>query len=228
MIQPQAASLRTSGTQRAVALGLVAGLHVLLLVALTSTGVIPPLLPAVLPATLILAPPSKPPPLARIQPTLSAPPLLAVPVPEITLAAPPPVQPLAPRAITPAAPASHPASHFGAASDSGLGLDVAADAGGGSGARGTLAGFEAAVRARVLAAKHQPSLAWDRRNTCVVNYRVSVGRSGALAGFSIDPCGVPEINEAARAAIRSAGPFPPPPDLGAAASEVHGSLIFHP
>ena len=80
----------------------------------------------------------------------------------------------------------------------------------------------------MLAAKRQPSLAWDRRNTCVVAYRVSVTRTGALAGFSIDPCGVPEINAAARATIQGAGPFPPPPDLGAAASEVHGSLIFHP
>lgn len=228
MMQPAAVPLGTSGSQRAVALGVVALLHVLLLAALTSTGVIPPLLPAVLPATLVLAPPKPPPPLARIQPILSAPPSLAVPLPEITLAAPPPVQPLAPRAITRAAPSGPPASHFGAASDSGLGLDVAAGAGGGSAARGTLAGFEAAVRARVLAAKHQPSLAWDRRDTCVVNYRVSVSRSGALAGFSIDPCGVPEINAAARKAIQSAGPFPPPPELGAAASEVHGTLVFHP
>ena len=211
-----------------MAVGVAAGLHVLLLVALTSTGVIPPLLPAILPATLILAPPRRPPPLARIQPSLSAPPALSVPAPEITLAAPPRVQTLAPRAITRAAPAAHPASHFGAASDGGLGLDVAAGSGGGAAARGTLAAFEAGVRARVLAAKRQPSLAWDRRNTCVVNYRVTVGRSGALAGFSIDPCGVPEINAAARTAIQSAGPFPPPPDLGAASSEVHGTLIFHP
>ncbi len=84
------------------------------------------------------------------------------------------------------------------------------------------------MRARVLAGKHQPTLAWDRRNTCVVNYRVSVGRDGALSGFTIDPCAIPEINEAARAAIRAAAPFPPPPELGAASTEVHGTLIFHP
>ncbi len=228
MMQPQAASLGTSGSQRAVAIGVVAGLHVLLLAALTSAGVIPKLLPSITPATLILAPPRPTLPVARIQVAVAAAPSFAVPVPEITLAAPSPVQPLAPRAITRAAPAARPASHFGASADSGLGLDVAAASGGGSGARGTLAGFEDAVRARVLAAKHQPSLAWDRRNTCVVNYRVSVRSSGALAGFSIDPCGVPEINEAARTAIQNAGPFPPPPELGAAASEVHGTLIFHP
>ncbi len=225
----QAVSLRSSGTQRLVALSLVAGLHVLLLVALTSTGALPALLPAVVPATLILAtPPRPPPPLPRIQPALSAPPPIAVAAPEIRLAAPAQAQPLTPRAITRAAPAAQAAGRFAAATDGGLGLDVAASGGGGLAARGSLAGFEAAVRARVLAAKRQPSLAWDRRNTCVVAYRVSVTRTGALAGFSIDPCGVPEINAAARAAIQGAGPFPPPPDLGAAASEVHGSLIFHP
>ncbi len=228
MMQTQAASLGTTGSQRAVALGLVAAFHVLLLVALTSTGAIPPLLPAITPATLVLAPRKPVPPLARIEPRLAAAPAFTVPMPEITLATPPPVRPAAPRAITPADPAAHPAGHFGAASDSGLGLDVAAGSSGGAGARGGLAAFEAAVRARVLAAKHQPSLGWDRRNTCVVNYRLSVSRSGALAGFSIDPCGVPEINEAARTALRNAGPFPPPPDLGAASSEVHGTLIFHP
>ena len=84
------------------------------------------------------------------------------------------------------------------------------------------------MRTRILAAKHQPTLAWDRRNTCVVTYRVLVTDSGALAGFSIDPCAVPEINQAARDAIAHAGPFPRPPDLGASTTEVHGSMIFHP
>ncbi len=170
----------------------------------------------------------KPPPLPRIQPALAAAPPAFVPQPEIRLAAPPPVQATAPRAITRAVQAAHAASHFGAATDSGLGLDVAASAGGGNGARGTLAAFEAAVRARVLAAKRQPVQAWDRRKTCVVNYRVSVASNGALAGFSIDPCGVPEINQAARDAIGQAGPFPPPPALGGTTTEVHGSMIFHP
>ncbi len=224
-MRPYAATLKSTGTQRVLTLVGVAGLHVLLLAVLTTTGVIPPILPAVLPAQLILQP--RPPPPPRIRPALLAPPL-AVPMPEIRLVVPPPVQPTAPRATTRAAPAAHPASHFGAATDSGLGLDVAASSGGGGDARGTLAGFEAAVRARVLAAKHQPALAWDRRNTCVVGYHVSVSRSGALAGFSIDSCGVPEINQAARDAISHAGPFPPPPELGASTTEVHGSMVFHP
>ena len=75
--------------------------------------------------------------------------------------------------------------------------------------------FEAAVKRAVLQRKRQPSLAWDRRNTCVVNYTVKIARDGSLAGLSIDPCAIPEINDAARNAIREAAPFPAPPDLGA-------------
>ncbi len=106
-------------------------------------------------------------------------------------------------------------------------MDVGTTSGGGAGSRGTLAGFEAAVRASVLAGKRQPTLAWNRRNTCVVNYRVTVARGGGLAGYAIDPCAVPEINQAARDAISHAS-LPAPPDLGASSYEVHGSLIFHP
>ena len=217
-----ASAARRAGTFGAVVLG-----HVLLLVLLGQTGTIPPLLPMVLPVRMLPAVRPPPPPPPRILPLLADAAPMAVPVPEIRLAAPPPVQAMAPRAVTRAAPA-RPASHFGAATDSGLGMDVAAASGGGAGVRGSLGGFEAAVRRQVLAAKRQPALAWDRRNTCVVNYTVRVSRSGGLAGLSIDPCAIPEINAAAREAIRAAAPFPPPPDLGAATAEVHGSLIFHP
>lgn len=217
-----------SRTTRVVTLCGVIAFHVLLLAVLRSTGRIPALLPLILPARLILAssPPPPPPPLVR--PTLSAAPAAPVPVPEITLAEQPPDRPASPRAITRAPAVAHPAGHFGAATDGGLGLDVAVARGGGSGTRGSLAGFEAGVRSRVLAGKRQPALAWDRRNTCVVAYRVTVTSGGALAGFSIDPCAVPEINAAAREAIAHAGPFPLPPNLGAATTEVHGTLIFHP
>ncbi len=214
--------MQGSATGRVVAIGAVVLLHVVLLALLTSTGTVPPLLPAVLPIRAVAPPAPPPPPAPRLQPTLEAPPALALALPEIRLTPPP----AAPRAVTRAAPAQQ-ASHFGAATDSGLGLDVAPVSGGGAGTRGTLAGFEAAVRARVLAGKRQPSLAWDRRDTCVVNYRVSVARGGGLAGYTIDPCAVQEINQAARDAIAHAS-LPAPPDLGASSYEVHGSLIFHP
>ena len=179
-------------------------------------------------AMLVIQEPARPPPPPPVpHPVLAPPPPVSVPLPEIAVAtaatAPPPLS--VRHAAAPAAPA---ASHFGAATDSGLGLDVATSSGGGSGSRGKLAAFEAAVRRQVLAGKRQPTLAWDRRNTCVVDYRVSVSRSGSVAGFSIEPCAIPEINAAARTAIAQAGPFPPPPDLGAATYDVHGTLIFHP
>jgi protein TonB len=218
----EASAARRAGTLGAVALG-----HVLLLALLAQTGTIPPLLPMVLPVRMLPAIHPPPPPPPAILPRLADAPPMAVPLPEIRLAAPPPPQPTAPRAITRAVPRGE-VSHFGAATDAGLGMDVATEAGGGAGARGSLAGFEAAVRRQVLAARHQPALAWDRRNTCVVNYTVRVSASGGLAGLSIDPCAIPEINEAARDAIRAAAPFPPPPRLGAATADVHGSLIFHP
>ncbi len=225
----QASTQDSPLTRRVATLAVVLLVHVAFLALLSATGNLPPALVPMMPARLILARPSPPPsPPLLPEPRLEAPPAAFVPVPEVQIAAPPPNQPHAPQAITRSSPTAPPTNHFGAATDAGLGLDVAASSGGGAGTRGSLAGFEAAVRARVLAGKRQPSLAWDRRNTCVVNYRVTVTSGGGLADFSIDPCAIPEINEAARTAIRLAAPFPHPPDLGAATAEVHGTLIFHP
>jgi protein TonB len=213
--------------QRAVSLGVVIVLHVLLLVLLISqSATVRSLMPTITIAHIIEAPrePLKPP---EVKPAIK-PPLMEIAVPEVNVA-PPPSQAAAPRAVVRAAPHGPPVSHFGAASgDAGLGIDAATTAGGGAGSRGSLGDFEAAVKRAVLNHKRQPALAWDRRNTCVVNYAVRVARSGALAGLSIDPCGVPEINAAAQAAIRAAAPFPAPPDLGAAVTTVHGTLIFQP
>ncbi len=187
------------------------------------------LLPPAAPVRLLLEDTPKPPPPPPIMPKLTPPELLPVPVPEIEVA-PPPVASSAPRAIQRIAPRSAPtASHFGSASgDTGLGVNVATSVTGGSGSRGSLGDFEAAVKRAILARKVQPTLAWDRRNTCVVNYTAHVSRDGSLAGFRIEPCAIPEINEAARTAIMQAAPFPPPPDLGGRTYDVHGTLIFHP
>jgi protein TonB len=220
LIDPDAPAAR-----RAIVCGTVILLHGLALIALSATGGLRPVMRAVLPATLIL-PERRPPP---VPPPLPAPAVslavqdISVPMPDIRI-----IEPAAPRAIIRSAKAPVPQGHFGATTDLGLGLDVAASSGGGTGSRGSLAAFEAAVRRQVLAGKRQPSLAWERRNTCVVNYTVHVAASGSLAGFSIAPCAIAEINEAARAAIRSAAPYPNPPDLGAASYEVHGSLVFRP
>jgi protein TonB len=213
--------------QRAVSFAVVVLIHVLVITVLISqSATVRSLLPPMMMVHLVdkPAPPPKPP---DIKPLLQPPPI-EVPVPEVNVA-PPPMQNSAPRAIARMRPHGPPASHFGAASgEAGLGIDVATTSGGGAGSRGSLGDFEAAVKRAVLSRKRQPTLAWDRRNTCVVNYAVRISRRGALAGFTIDPCGVPEINAAAEAAIRAAAPFPVPPDLGAPTTTVHGTLIFQP
>jgi protein TonB len=203
----------------------VAGLHVLMvLVLIAQSATVRSMLPSMLHLKLVPGRFHVPPP--PLQPLLLPPPPSA-PMPNIVVAAPPAAS--APRAAAQApAVASH-ALHFGAASaDTGLGLDVGTQAGGGAASRGSLADFEAAVKQKILAGKRQPGLAWDRRNTCVVNYTVNVSRAGAISGFTIAPCAVPEINQAARDAIQAAAPFPVPPDLGAATYAVHGTLIFRP
>lgn len=200
---------------------LVALFHVLLVALLLSaSGVIP--VPAPLLVTrLIFARPPLPAPPPTPTPRLTAP-AFPVPVPEVRV-----MSPVSPRAISaPIRPA--PGPRFAGGGDTGLALDIGGAATGGAGSRAGLEDFEAEVKRRILAQKRQPTLAWDRRNTCVVNYTVSVGAGGRLAGFRIDPCAVPEINAAARQAIAAAAPFPPPPALGAAAADVHGTLIFRP
>ncbi len=224
------AYLDKRGGQRAITLGLVALLHAaLILFILTRNSAMQAALTAAEPVHLLPQDTPKPPQPPPIVPLPPPPTLLPVPVPEINVA-PPPLSSSTPRAILRVAPRAAPSvSHFGSASgDTGLGVSVATRGTGGAGSRGSLGDFEAAVKRAILARKVQPALAWDRRNTCVVNYTAHVSRNGALAGFQIDPCAIPEINQAARTAIQQAAPFPPPPDLGGQTYDVHGTLIFHP
>ncbi len=217
--------------QRAVSLGIVVLIHVALIVLiLTQTGTLDGVLAPAAPVKLLASATPPPPPPPPIQPKLPPPDLLPVPIPEIAVAQPPPPPSgRAPRAIVRVGPTGPPVSHFGAASgDAGLGVAAATSGAGGARGRGNLGDFETAVKRAILSRKVQPVLAWDRRNTCVVNYTASIARDGSLAGLQIDPCAIAEINEAARAAIREAAPFPPPPDLGARTYSVHGTLIFHP
>jgi protein TonB len=215
--------------QRAISLGIVVLIHVaVVIVIVTRTGALDAVVPPAAPVRLMASVTPRPPPPPPIKPLLPPPELLPVPIPEIVVAQPPPSSSV-PRAITRARPAGPPVSHFGAASgDTGLGVAAATSGAGGARGRGNLGDFEAAVKRAILSRKVQPALAWDRRNTCVVNYTASIARDGSLAGMQIEPCAIAEINEAARAAIRQAAPFPVPPDLGARTYNVHGTLIFHP
>ena len=217
--------------QRAVSLGIVVIIHVaLLLLVLTQTGTLTAMLAPAAPVRL-LASVTPPPPKPRRRSSRSCPPpdLLPVPVAGDRGAGAPRRHPVPRRA--PSCGWGRPGRqcpHFGAASgDAGLGVVATTSGAGGARGRGNLGEFEAAVKRAILSRKVQPVLAWDRRNTCVVNYTATIARDGSLAAVQIDPCAIAEINEAARAAIRDAAPFPPPPELGARTYSVHGTLIFH-
>lgn len=213
--------------QRALSGGIVAMLHLALVVLLitqseTVQGVLRPLVPA----TLLPPPPAEKPKPPEVQ--VKVPPVpMPVPVPEVVVG-PPPGQSNAPVAVVRVPFAKGPpVSHFGSAGeDTGLAVRANTGRGGGAQGRGSLGDFDAAVKRAVLRRKRQPFLAFGRRRDCVVNYTVTVARNGALAGLSVDPCAVPEINAQAEEAIRAAAPFPPPPDLGAPTYDVHGTLIY--
>ncbi|HTZ70041.1 MAG TPA: hypothetical protein VMB71_05255, partial [Acetobacteraceae bacterium] len=162
--------------QRLASFGLVVALHALVIALLVSqSATVEELVPAVLRVVQIARPPLPPPPPPSLPPKLVPPDLVPLPVPDVTIAQAP--SPRAPRAVTRVAPA---ASHFGPATDdAGLGVAVATRAGGGARGRGSLGAFEAAVKRAVLARKSQPTLAWDRRNTCIINYTVTVAPDGA-------------------------------------------------
>ena len=214
--------------QRLMSFGVVAALHVLVVALLVSQSAsLQRALPQMLRVVQILPRTTPPPPPPPLTPTLAPPDLAPMPVPEIEL--PQTASPSAPRAIVRVAPRAPAVSHFGPANDDmGLGVEAATSGAGGARGRGSLGEFQAAVKRAVLARKRQPQLAWDRRNTCVVEYTASVRRDGSLAGVRIEPCGVPEINAAAAQAVRDAAPFPAPPDLGGNITEIHGTLVFHP
>jgi len=214
--------------QRAISIAVVLALHIILIgVLITQSATVRAALLSVAPATLIKAAPETPKIPPKVEPNLK-PVLLPIPIPQVNVT-PPPTQTSAPRAIIRVGPQGPPVAHFGAGSgDEGVGVEATTSAGGGKQGRGSLGDFDAAVRAAILAKKHQPFMSDDRRRECVINYTVNVARDGSMAGFSIDPCAEPELNDAARQAIKNAAPFAPPPDLGAATYAVHGTLIFHP
>lgn len=213
--------------QRALSGGIVVMLHLALgIVLITQSEAVRDVLRPLVPATLLKPPPAEKPKPPEV-PVKVPPVLMPVPVPEVVVG-PPPGQSNAPVAIVRVpGKAGPPVSHFGSAGeDTGLAVRANTGRGGGARGRGSLGDFDAAVKRAVLRQKRQPFLAFGRRRDCVVNYTVTIARDGSLAGVSIDPCAVPEINAQAMEAVRAAAPFPAPPDLGAATTDVHGTLVY--
>ena len=64
------------------------------------------------------------------------------------------------------------------------------------------------------------------RRQCTIPYEITVDRNGRMTSHSIEPCGDPLLDAAAEAALLKAGPFPPPPELGADHYVIYGSANF--
>lgn len=117
--------------------------------------------------------------------------------------------------------------HFGAAgSAAGLGLNLGTPSSGSANGHGSMGDFDDAVKRRIQEAKTYPPglpYTWDE---CVVEYSVTVDRTGQLLDYKLYGCGNPYLDSAARAAILTASPFPVPPDFGGSEYTVYGSLVF--
>ena len=61
---------------------------------------------------------------------------------------------------------------------------------------------------------------------CTIPYEITVDREGKLARFKIESCGDKVLDAAAEAALQKSGPFPPPPNAGAATYVIYGSANF--
>lgn len=82
------------------------------------------------------------------------------------------------------------------------------------------------VKTRVNAAIVYPADAQRFLQQCWVEYTLSVDRNGHLLDYRIKNCGDDRLDAAAQAALIKGGPYPPPPDSGAASYEIHGALVF--
>lgn len=178
-------------------------------------------------------PPAKPKPVTR--PVLPASPPPA-PVP-LRRAAPRPVTAARPNRIVPrpaparrpiarTAPVGPPVMHFGAADESGLGLDLGTPSGGGGSGHGSIDAFDEAVKRRIQSMKTYPPGLPYMPMECIVEYRVSVDRNGNMIDYRLTGCGNAFLDSATRAAILKAAPFARPPDFGGNRYDVYGTMIY--
>ena len=71
----------------------------------------------------------------------------------------------------------------------------------------------------------KPDAAYLQRQ-CTIPYEITVDREGKMLSFQIESCGDKLLDAAAEAALQKAGPFPPPPNAGAATYVIYGSANF--
>ncbi len=76
------------------------------------------------------------------------------------------------------------------------------------------------------AADSYPRAARLRREEGRVAYRLTLDAEGRVQRVDITPSGNDDLDAAAREAIKSAAPFPKPPDLGASAYQLAGAIVY--
>lgn len=174
-------------------------------------------------------PPPPPPPPPRIEPRKTV-----TPHP-LRRPSPPVHQPQEARAIAPAAVAP-PAHTFTARQDDWVA--AAPMEGSGIGPRHVPPAYADEVKSRIVAKLDYPPGAVFKapqgfkgdpkilRRQCTIPYEITVDRNGRMISHRLEPCGDSLLDAAAEAALLKAGPFPPPPDLGAEQYVIYGSANF--
>ena len=76
------------------------------------------------------------------------------------------------------------------------------------------------------AADSYPRAARLRHEEGRIAYRLTLDAEGHVVHLDLTPSGSDLLDDAAREAIRSAAPFPKPPDLGASAYRLAGTIVY--
>jgi len=170
----------------------------------------------------------EPEPIAELPPE----PPPAVKPPAVKKTAPPP------RAPTKPAKAAGPPVHAFGANNDWAAPPAPASAPSSNRARPVPSGYADSVKNRVIANLKRPEGAVytmpagskvdpnDLKRKCFISYEITLDSAGKMLSYEIDRCGDPLLDAAAEQAVLKAGPFPPPPNLGATRYTVYGTAIF--
>lgn len=224
---------RSSWPFRLLVVVIAIGLHVALLAWLQGAQFRHQPLPAAEPIAVDLyvppPPPPEPEPEPEPEPLPEPEPVPEPPKPVVQRPTPPPAEPPKPR--------GPPVHSFGANQQWAAPPSPPPAA---ASTRGRMApsGYADTVKGRVTANLQRPEGAVykpppgykgdpnDFKRHCYIPYEITVDGRGQMVGFEIDPCGDALLDQAARQAIRQAGPFPPPPGGGEGRYTIYGTAIF--
>ena len=155
------------------------------------------------------------------------------PKPKVVKRAAPP-----PAATTKSTKAAGPPVHASGGNSDWAAPPVAVPSQSASRARPVPSGYADTVKSRVVANLKRPEGAVykpppgykgdlkDFKRKCFIAYEITLDSAGKMLSYEIDRCGDPLLDAAAEQAVLKAGPFPPPPNQGAARYTVYGTAIF--